>query len=162
MPTATRPGRISDDLTRGFMEAGYPLLTRIAAPSGVIEAYPHPALVELAGAPERLRYKASNVRIYWRQATPPERRDLLYREWAGIVGLLEREIEGVAVALTIPGPGASGLEIKAYEDALDAVVCAWVAVCALEGRAVAFGDDRAAIWIQSAGCGGLASGFRRC
>jgi predicted RNase H-like nuclease len=52
---ATRPGPVSDDLTRGFMEAGYPLLTRIAARPGVIEVYPHPALVELAGAPERLR-----------------------------------------------------------------------------------------------------------
>jgi predicted RNase H-like nuclease len=131
-PSATRPGRISDDLTGGFMEAGYPLLTGIAKPPGVIEVYPHPALVELAGAPERLRYKASKVRTYWRQATAPERRDLLYREWARIVALLEREIEGVAAALTTPGPGASGLEIKAYEDMLDAVVCAWVAVCALE------------------------------
>jgi hypothetical protein len=37
-----------------------------------------------------------------------------------------------------------------------------IAVCALEGRAVAFGDDSAAIWIPSAGGGGLASGFRRC
>jgi predicted RNase H-like nuclease len=145
-PSATRPGPVSDDLTRGFMEAGYPLLTRIAAPPGVIEVYPHPALVELAGAPERLRYKASKVRTYWRQATAPERRDLLYREWARIVALLEREIEGVAAALTTPGPGASGLEIKAYEDTLDAVVCAWVVVCALEGRAVPFGDDGAAIW----------------
>jgi Protein of unknown function (DUF429) len=90
------------------------------------------------------------------------RRDLLYREWARIVALLEREIEGVAAALTTLEPGASGLKIKAYEDALDAVVCAWVAVCALEGRAVAFGDDSAAIWIPSAGGGGLASKFRRC
>jgi predicted RNase H-like nuclease len=144
----------------GLHGGGYPLLTRIAAPVGVIEVYPHPALVELAGAPERVRYKASKVCTYWREATPSERRGLLYREWAGIVALLEREIEGVPAALTTPGPGASGLEIKAYEDALDAVVCAWVAVCAVEGRAVAFGDDSAAIWIPSAGGGGLASGFR--
>jgi len=141
------------------MEAGYPLLTRMAVPPGVIEVYPHPALVELAGAPERLRYKASKVRTYWRQATAPERRDRLYREWTRIVALLERQIEGVATALTTPGPGASGLEIKAYEDTLDAVVSAWVAVCALEGRAVAFGDDSAAIWIPSAGGGDLMSGF---
>jgi predicted RNase H-like nuclease len=146
-PSAARPGRISDDLTRGFMEAGYPLLTRMAAPPGVIEVYPHPALVELAGAPERLRYKASKVRTYWRHGTPSERRDLLYREWAGIVALLQREIEGVAAALTTPGPGASGPELKAYEDTLDAVVCAWVAMCALEGRAVPFGDESSAIWI---------------
>jgi hypothetical protein len=74
----------------------------------------------------------------------------LFREWAGIVALLESEIEGVAAILKTPEPGASALEIKAYEDALDAVVCAWVAVCALEGRAVAFGDDSAAISIPCA------------
>jgi hypothetical protein len=91
----------------------------------------------------------------------PHRRGL-YREWAGIVALLEREIEGVAAALTTPGPGASGLEIKAYEDTLDAVVCAWVAVCAVEGLAVAFEDESAAIWIPSSEGGGLASGFRLC
>jgi predicted RNase H-like nuclease len=84
----------------------------------------------------------------------------LFREWAGIVALLECEIEGVAAILKTPEPGASALEIKACEDALDAVVCAWVAVCALEGRAVAFGDDSGAIWIPSAGvtmCAGHSS-----
>jgi predicted RNase H-like nuclease len=38
-------------------------------------------------------------------------------------------------------------ERKAFEDTLDAVICAWVAVRALEGLAVPFGDDTAAIWI---------------
>jgi len=41
----------------------------------------------------------------------------------------------------------TGIELKAYEDALDAIVCAWVAICALEGRAAPFGDDASAIWI---------------
>jgi predicted RNase H-like nuclease len=36
---------------------------------------------------------------------------------------------------------------SAYEDTLDTVVCAWIAVCALEGRAVPFGDESSAIWI---------------
>lgn len=42
---------------------------------------------------------------------------------------------------------ASGVDVKAYEDALDAVVCAWVGVCALEGRAAPFGNEESAIWI---------------
>ena len=41
--------------------------------------------------------------------------------------------------------------MKAYEDTLDAVICAWVAGCALEGRAKAFGDENSAIWIASTG-----------
>jgi predicted RNase H-like nuclease len=64
-PSALRPGRMSDGLREGFERAGYPLLTNTIAQSGVIEVYPHPALVELAGASERLPYKASKVRSYW-------------------------------------------------------------------------------------------------
>jgi predicted RNase H-like nuclease len=41
-------------------------------------------------------------------------------------------------------------EVKAHEDALDAVICAWVGVCALEDRATPFGDENSAIWIPSA------------
>jgi hypothetical protein len=36
----------------------------IASPA-LIEVYPHPALVELAGAVERLPYKAAKVSAYW-------------------------------------------------------------------------------------------------
>jgi predicted RNase H-like nuclease len=146
-PSQNRPGRVSDNLRSAFEAAGYPLLTRRVRPPGVIEVYPHPALVELAEAPERLRYKASKVGSYWPSDTPERRRDLLYWEWRGIVALLEGEIGGVAAGLPIPSPRAGGLERKAYEDTLDAVVCCWVAVCALEGRAVPFGDDSSAIWI---------------
>jgi predicted RNase H-like nuclease len=52
-----------------------------------------------------------------------------------------REPDGVAAALTTPEPGAGGLEIKVYEDALDAVVCAWVAVCAPRGT-------RRCVWMK--------------
>jgi predicted RNase H-like nuclease len=42
---------------------------------------------------------------------------------------------------------ARGWEMKAFEDMLDAVVCAWIGVTVLEGRARAYGDERSAIWI---------------
>jgi len=42
---------------------------------------------------------------------------------------------------------ASAMELKAYEDSLDAVICAFVAICALQGRATPFGDRNSAIWI---------------
>ncbi|MGO8975610.1 MAG: DUF429 domain-containing protein, partial [Steroidobacteraceae bacterium] len=148
-PSVSRPGRISGDLREGFERAGYPLLTNTIAPRGVIEVYPHPALVELASASERLPYKASKVRSYWPSAAPPERRARLYQQWSKIVALLEKEIAGVGAALPRLDLDAVGLEVKAYEDALDAVICAWVAVRALEGRAMPFGDDHSAIWIPS-------------
>jgi predicted RNase H-like nuclease len=146
-PSASRPGRISVDLKNGFERAGYPLRTDTIAPKGVIEVYPHPALVELAGASERLPYKASKVRSYWPSADPPERRDRLYKQWSEIVTLLEGEIAGAKAALPRLDLNATGIQMKAYEDALDAIICAWVAVCALEGRAIAFGDEQSAIWI---------------
>src|SRR5262245_36753317 len=146
-PSAARPGPISDALREGFKLSEYPLLTSAVSPPGVIEVYPHPALVELARSPSRLRYKASKVRSYWPSVDGVERRRLLLREWDTIVSLLDREIAGVRETMPTLGDLPTGIELKAYEDALDAIVCAWVAICALEGRAAPFGDDASAIWI---------------
>lgn len=146
-PNAARPGRISDDIREGFGHAGYPLLTDAIAPPGLIEVYPHPALLELTAAPVRLPYKASKVRSYWPAAGPAERRDRLFRQWREIAARLDDEIAGVAAALPALATDASGVEIKAYEDSLDAIVCAWVAICALAGRAIPYGDQDSAIWI---------------
>jgi predicted RNase H-like nuclease len=146
-PSALRPGALSDVLTGDFRQAGYLLRTEKIATPGLIEVYPHPALVELMVASERLPYKASKTRTYWPLATPPERRGQLYRQWKEIAAKLESEIAGVTAALPQLGLDARGVEIKAYEDKLDAIICAWIGICALEGRAVPYGDDDAAIWI---------------
>jgi predicted RNase H-like nuclease len=146
-PNAARPGRISDDLKQAFEQVGYPLRTDSCSAPGIIEVYPHPALVELTAAAERLRYKASKVRSYWPSATSLERRALLYQEWSVIVALLDREIAGVKSSMPALEMTASGREIKAYEDQLDAIVCAWVATCVLDGRAKSYGDKQSAIWI---------------
>jgi predicted RNase H-like nuclease len=148
-PNALRPGRLSDGLRQSFERAGYPLLTNMMAPVGLIEVYPHPALVELAGASIRLPYKASQVRSYWPVATPTERRVLLYRQWSEIVTRLEGQVAGVVAALPNLEINASGRDVKAYEDALDAIICAWVAICGLEGRAAPFGDENSSIWIPT-------------
>lgn len=146
-----RPGAISEGLRTSFEAEGFSLCTSDLLLPGLLEVYPHPALVELAGAPERLPYKQGKTRAYWRDLTPPERKVRLFEEWAAIVDLLDREVAGVSSALRLPDPGASGWALKAFEDCLDAVVCAWVGACALEGRAVPFGDYEAAIWIPRAG-----------
>ena len=153
-PSASRPGRISDELRQGFDHLGYPLQTQQITSRGLIEVYPHPALVELASAPERLPYKASKVFNYWPLLGPLERRARLYRQWDDIIALLENKIAGVTKALPRLGAGLRGWEVKAYEDALDAIICVWVGVCALEGIAVPFGDEHSAIWIPTpaAGC----------
>jgi predicted RNase H-like nuclease len=146
-PSVARPGQISDALRQAFEQAGYPLQTDNCSAPGIIEVYPHPALVELAGAAERLCYKAGKVRSYWRSATSLERRVLLYQEWSVIVALLENEIAGVKSSMPALQITTSGRDVKAYEDQLDAIVCAWVATRVLDGRAKSYGDSKSAIWI---------------
>ncbi|MNL37598.1 hypothetical protein D3C87_1597540 [compost metagenome] len=63
--------------------------------------------------------------------------------------LLETRVKGVAAALPLPDLSSRAYELKAFEDALDAVVCAWVGTCVVGGTATAYGDDRSAIWIPS-------------
>jgi predicted RNase H-like nuclease len=146
-PTPTRPGPVSEKLRKGFDLAGYPLLTRGISTRGLIEVYPHPALVELTGASERLPYKTTKTRTYWPSVTPTERRARLYQQWNEIISLLEGEIENVRVVLPIPDITATKAEAKACGDALDATICALIAVCALEGRARPLGNENSAIWI---------------
>jgi predicted RNase H-like nuclease len=155
-PSAERPGKVSDALREAFADCGYRLRTASnpSAPyldtPALIEVYPHPALVELTSAAERLRYKISRANKFWpRPVTPPERRKNLLEAWREIAAALEQQIEGVTARLPAVGEIASGLDLKAHEDALDAVVCAWVGVCALEGSAEAFGDTDSAIWIPA-------------
>lgn len=146
-PNPSRPGRISADLRYDFDRMGFPLLTRDITPPGLIEVYPHPALVELAEAPKRLPYKADNIGKYWPQLDHHERRVRLIEQWMMILDLLSTQMSGVLEALPTPSPSMKRRELKMFEDALDAVVCVWVAICALEGRADRYGDDDATIWI---------------
>jgi predicted RNase H-like nuclease len=125
------------------------LQTVAISPPGLIEVYPHPALVELANAPTRLPYKAGNVGKYWPELNSEGRHLRLYQQWRQIVLLLDREIGGVADALPELAVGLRGVALKSYEDKLDAVVCAWVAICALKGKAEPFGDEESAIWIPA-------------
>jgi predicted RNase H-like nuclease len=148
-PSAERPGMISDKLREDFARAGYPLLTTNIALPGLIEVYPHPALVELTGASKRLTYKASKVRAYWPSVTAEKRRLFLYQVWNQIETALGGKIFGVKTALPELELDASPKKLKAYEDALDAIVCAWVAICALEGRAMPYGDEDSAIWVPT-------------
>lgn len=146
-PSAARPGAISDNLRRDFETLGYHLTTMDVKAPGLIEVYPHPALVELMGAPKRLPYKHGKTRNYWPTDTIVQRRANLVDVWRSIIAHLENEISGVSEHLRLPGESDRGYRLKAFEDRLDAVVCAWVGACALDGRARPFGDVTSAIWI---------------
>jgi len=49
----------------------------------------------------------------------------------------------------MPFSGSSLKCWKAYEDKLDAVICAWVAIAALDGAATPYGDATSAIWVPN-------------
>lgn len=146
-PSVTRPGRISDGLRTGFEKIGYPLAVSEFEGQALLEVYPHPALIELAAADRRLPYKLSKIGKYWPDVVPGARRENLIKVWAEIIAVLDSRVQGVAKALPLPVVTARGFELKAFEDALDAVVCAWVGACVMDREARAYGDDESAIWI---------------
>lgn len=149
-PSADRPGALSDTLRAGFAAAGYPLRTGDASAGGLIEVYPHPALVRLAGGARRLPYKAGNSAKYWPGEPLAVRRGRLHAEWRRIAALLATRFDGLADQLPPLADQPAGVAAKAHEDMLDAIVCAWVGVTALDGEADAFGDDDSAIWVPRA------------
>ena len=148
-PSAERPGSISDRLRLDFSQDGFGLATSTPFERCLIEVYPHPALVELLGASERLKYKVGKLRAYWPGAEPSVRRRQMVEVWARIVDALEANVTGVAAMMPLPSSDAPGRDLKRYEDMLDAVVCAWVGVMALQGRCTPYGNEESAIWIPT-------------
>jgi len=146
-PNEHSPGAISDRLRVDFEQQGYSLGTDRIVPPSLIEVYPHPALIHLCGASERLPYKVSKARAYWKGLTSSERRRRLIGVWEGILDSLEVQLSGVRSLLPLPSESSNNSQLKAFEDSLDAVVCAWVGVQALKGRARPLGDADSAIWI---------------
>jgi len=155
-PSAERPGPLSDALRAGFAAAGYPLRTQDAVRGGLIEVYPHPALVILAGERRRLPYKAGKTRTYWPDETLAARKRLLREQWHRIAALLATRIAGIEAHLPPLAEAATGAALKAHEDMLDAIVCAWIGTTALAGTADPHGDGESAIWVPRASeCGTL-------
>lgn len=148
-PSVLRPGALSDTLRADFAAAGYPLLTDPGGTGagGLIEVYPHPALVILAGAARRLPYKVGNTAKYWPGEPIAVRRRRLLAEWDRIAALLATRLDGVARHLPVLSDPSTGAQRKAHEDMLDAIVCAWVGITALTGQADAYGDAVSAIWV---------------
>ena len=161
-PTKLRPGQVGRRLFKEFCDQGYTHWVNSAGHEarrlpGLMEVYPHPALLTLIplderlskfGNNKRLPYKISRARSYFRDIPEPsKRRQKLAETWRHIVTGLEQVISGVSKELgQVPSPEVLA-GWKDYEDRLDAVVCAWVAIAALEGRARAFGDAGSAIWV---------------
>lgn len=140
-PNELRPGPIAETMRLGFAKHGYTVATASTEPGtarALIEVFPHAAVIELLGADYRVPYKLSRAAQYWPELDIVARRRKLLRQWAVIRRALMSKIDGIA----LPPARAE----KRYEDALDALVCAWIGTRYLERRVRAYGDDFAAVW----------------
>jgi predicted RNase H-like nuclease len=145
-PNEARPGRIADDMHRGFAAHGFALAckpTPVGSKRSLLEVFPHAAVIELLGASYRVPYKLARAAQYWPLRDRAGRRRALLSQWLRIRRALDARISGIA----LPAPRSATLSgLKRYEDALDAVICAWVGAEFLARRACPHGDDDAAVW----------------
>lgn len=148
-PTPIRPGPISDRLSASFNRAGYPILTELNKSPGIIEVYPHPALLHLMSEKERLPYKRDKIITYWPQLTAQERKEKLLGQWSEIIKALDKQIHGVADAMPLPDTTDPRWKHKSFEDMLDSIICAWAGIFYLNGNITPYGDEESVIWIPS-------------
>lgn len=146
-PSVDRPGPISAQIVELARDAGYPLATRVGAPAPcILEVYPHPAAMALLGRDYRVPYKVAKGGRYWPQATALQRRQKLLAELGALRDGLAERIGGVNIPVPTEARIVPTARLKRFEDAIDALICAWVGECFLEGRAQPYGDARSAVW----------------
>jgi len=151
-PSETRPGPLGRELMGTLARLGYPLMTTAQAdsPTYTIEVYPHPALLTLLGRDYRVPYKVGKSGKYWPGLDRPQRIARLLGEFVAMNSALEAALGGTGLRLPRPADVPSLAALKPYEDALDALVCAWVGCRHAEGKTAAYGNRSAAIWVPEA------------
>jgi predicted RNase H-like nuclease len=149
-PSAKRPGPLGSRIILELSDAGYPLATAadaVGTLGKVIEVYPHPALLGLVGRPYRVPYKVGKSCRYWPRVGRSERITRLLAEFTEIDRALYSTLGQTRVPLPAPHEVSKLAALKRYEDALDALVCAWVAIQYTTAAAAAYGDSTGAIWV---------------
>jgi predicted RNase H-like nuclease len=129
---------------------GFSLATKItqAGTRGqLLEVYPHPALLALLAADYRIPCKVSKSLKYWPGTDRQTRIANLLEQFSRIHEALARKIHDIPPIVPDASAVATLTSLKRFEDALDALVCAWVGMRYLGGKAVAYGNDTAAIWV---------------
>lgn len=151
-PNAVRPGPLGARLSSAIRASGYELATT-ATPAAetkrLVEVYPHPALLSLLKRAHRVPYKVGKSRKCWPKLNVRDRIAALLGEFNSIYLELEKVFGPLSFDLPSPDDVPSLAHLKRYEDALDALVCAWVGVEYLQSRTIALGDETAAIWCPS-------------
>jgi len=90
----------------------------------MMEVYPHPAMVVLFGLERILKYKSRPGRIYALRWTELRR----YQSYLGSLSTAEPALRLPREIIGHPVEGERGQALKCYEDLLDAVFCAYIAL----------------------------------
>ena len=149
-PNRERPGQLGADITGAFTQLGFSLATTVTPhPEGrtLLEVYPHTALLSLLEVERRVPYKVSKPSKLWPHASVTERIDAVLKISAPSDARLECEFGTLPFA--IPATARSLSDLKRQEDALDAVISAWMGTLYLAGLATPLGDEAAAIWVPT-------------
>jgi len=116
-----------------------------------IECYPHPAIIEMFGMPERLKYKKG--RVADKRAGQKQLASLLRRlEESPVLPLRFDGYTQILDEVYIDSIG--GQALKSNEDALDAIVCLYIAgLYACKAKGEVFGDGEAGyVWVPQVCC----------
>ncbi len=151
-PTPSRPGPLGAGLNEGFAARGFEVATTEPATPGMrplLEVYPHPAAIALLRADYRVPYEVARTAKYWPERSVDERINQVLGQWGRLLAALGETIEGIELPLPKAADGLTLSGLKRFEDALDALICAWVGTQYLEGRCVPLGDRTAAIWVPA-------------
>jgi predicted RNase H-like nuclease len=149
-PSTGRPGDLSEKMRAGFEACGFTLATcqENLSEHSLIETYPHPALLSLMGTSYRVPYKVTKTKRYWPHLSLQQRYERVSRKLADIRERLAKTFTKIELAFSASTSSLSAL--KSEEDKVDALICAWVGIQVLEGKATALGDEMAAIWLRLA------------
>ena len=98
-------------------------------------------------SPKRLPYKVGNTNKYWKGKSLSQRRRSVMGEWHKILAQLNKRIDGICLSLPAEDSDLPLARLKPYEDALDALICAWVGTLYIDAATCALGDAESAIWI---------------
>jgi len=149
-PNERRPGELGSKLMEELSGVGFPLATASEAAGTLgrtIEVYPHPALLCLLQSSYRVPYKIAKSRRYWPTADLRERITRLLAQLNAMNCALREALGDTCVQLPPPDEIRRLAQLKRYEDAIDALVCAWVGTQYVNQAATPYGDSTAAIWI---------------
>lgn len=150
-PGRRRRALTAQRLRRDFRAAGFQLVTAPGArPSrSLIEADPHIALMALTAGSRPVQYKASSTQTYWPGLSGATRFQLLVQQWRSILWRLGKHASGIEVPLPRSPEHWNFSRLKRFENAINALACAWMAAQFLAGALRRIGDDAAAIWVPT-------------